>query len=105
MKTADELLASGTVTIKAVTDVPGWGEIFIKSLSIETLNELRRSDVTADAVAQVIASVCDENGNLIFTETNRPQLNKTDFRTIEAVLKATNELNGFSTTIEERVKN
>ena len=93
-------------------DVPEWGgTIRLQSLTgadANAIGAMSQKDVfTSDALVRlVIMSVVDAEGNKVFTDDNRDELNKRNAQVLIRIGQAALKLNGLSKeAIEDAAKN
>lgn len=110
MKTRQELLALKGIVTKDVPDLPEWGTVRIRSMSLaDSRNIGKISDDRPDdslAAYLVIASVVNDDGTPTFTAADYDDILQLSNTIIFPLNKAINELNGYSrAAIEDRAKN
>jgi len=106
--TKEEILKADDLPKKAV-NVPAWGgEVFVRTMTAIEKDQFEESNrnheddgsTTFNAVgyrARLIQkTVCDENGNLLFTEDDLPALQKKSGKAIDLVIKVSQELNAIT---------
>ena len=108
MLTKEQILNQRLKIIKV--DVPEWGgEVCVKELTAkeqDDINELVRKGETISnsQLAQMV--ICDENGVLLFSEKELPELAKVSGNVLGKVLLASAKLSGADeNTIQELQKN
>lgn len=80
-------------------DLPELGEkVYIKQLTAKEREEYedKLQDTGKHEVRATVASlcVCDENGNLVFSEDDVPQLNEVPSKVLMKIFAKFNEING-----------
>lgn len=96
--TRDQILAARRNRKPHRFEVPEWGgDVFIRVLSAE--DQLAYDGVEAKEVPGrvLIDSLCDENGERLFTDEDYAELIKEDFPVIMRVFAEAAHLNGLST--------
>jgi len=83
--------------------------IRIKAFSGETRRRVlapgKDGKVPEDNLERLLAnSICDESGNLIFTEEDIPQIAKLDAELIDTLAEAIMDLNGIGEKAVEKIK-
>lgn len=110
MRNREELLAVDDVEVRKVEDVPFWGDVFIRSFSAGKRDEIEAAhlkDPYKDFRARfVVASVCDEKGNLIFKPSDIPAVSQKSAKCIDMIFGEVAKLNRITKDdVEELEKN
>ena len=114
------ILAANDIDLEPVY-VPQWKEtVYVKTLSgtererylasiTRTTGKGRHKDtevLTIEATAKLLSrTLCDQDGNLLFTEKDVPALGKKSSLAMDLVSKVAAKLNGFGVEAEEEAKN
>lgn len=115
MLTRDQILAAQDVKTQTV-DVPEWGgSVLIRCMTGRQRDEFERAlsdqaklgELGANMRARIVAaSVVDENGNAVFTETDIAALGEKNWGPLERIAKAATQLNLLTdASIEQAEKN
>lgn len=100
--TAEEILGAQDVQYETVS-VPEWGgEVRLRSLDSFAVLRFTGPEKRNDAASLVVAlSVCDENGDLVFKESDVAKLKAKNVHAIMRLSKAALRMNGLDKTDEE----
>lgn len=95
MSLRDRILAEFKPAIRAV-EIEGAEPVWIRSLDADGIASILGLDSNIDrAVAGVLASLCEEDGTLIFAGGEEELVRKLDWRFLNAVADAAMEFNGL----------
>lgn len=111
MSLKDEILAAEDIEIRPI-EVPEWGFGKDRPLHLKTITVKQQAKIAAkisrDGRAAntspdyLAASICDESGNLLFTDPKDiEQLNGKSSRVVERILGVVLEMNGLGESEEE----
>jgi hypothetical protein len=111
----DTILQANDLPMEAV-EVPEWGgTVHIKTMSgterdrfDAAIIKRGKSDDTFDTrglrVDVVVLTACDENGNLLFTDDDKPALSKKSGAVLDRLCNVARKLNGILDTDSDAVK-
>lgn len=96
----DQILAADDLKVIAV-DVPEWGcTVHVRTMSggeRDAFEERQQRDPFKDIRARLaVLTVCDEEGNLLFTDADIPALTKKSAAALDRIFAAATKLNKFS---------
>lgn len=98
---ADILDAPGVELVKVhLTEMKG--DIYVRPLTGEEASKIEDFKGFDVLVATILTSVCDEKGNQLFSDADRPRLKKLPAKVLIKIQKVANKLNAPS---EDVVKN
>lgn len=105
-----QLLAYRAPKIEIINVPEFGGEVCIRVMTVQEREQFERKhspDPQADfRVRMICASVCDEEGNLLFTDTDKAEVRKWDANASDTILKAAAILNRMGPDeVEDEAKN
>ena len=84
-------------------EIPEWGgKVYLRPFSLEQRERLEVAQKNPDATVHslmgltVAMSICDEDGNLLFTPDDVDTLKQKSSKAIQDIFSSVTELNGFS---------
>lgn len=78
-------------------EVPGWPPVYVRTLSVDDQMALTENHEAKDVpVLILIHALCDENGDLLFTEDDLPALRRQPFPRIILAFGEAAKRNGLS---------
>ena len=99
------LVNKGTTTINV--DIPEWGDVKIRSLSLSEMDRLEKKiqNNPSEALAlAVLLGVSDENGKRVFTDNNLDDIKATSFQVVKSVAESVIKHNSLTAEVVEDAK-
>ena len=98
MSLREDLLLA-TEPRKELVEIEGIPSFYVRELNVGSVIDMSRvadDDPVGNAVAIVVAGVCDENGNDVFTREDVEALRRRSFRLVNRMMERVLVFNGMS---------